>query len=275
MRRAALLVLALLAAGLLVVTVMVGHRAPTDTERVQHLSGELRCPTCVSQTVAGSDTPVAEGMRAEVTRQVAAGRSDSQILSWFKQRYGESIVLLPTRHGLGPLLWAVPGGALAIGVGVILWRRRRGAGWRQETATEHALPNAWLAAVLALAVASGAAVPVVFSLRHHGGAADAASAATTAATAAVTSSSPSPAAATDPVGTAFDLLKNGQPAAAEALVQGFADRPGKTGTLALLVLGLAQRAAQDPAATETLRRFVREHPNHPAAAQVRRLLRNS
>jgi len=271
MRRAAVVVLALLAAGLLAVTLVVGHRAPTNAERVQHLSGELRCPTCVAQTVAGSNTPVAEGMRAEVTRQVAAGRSDSQILSWFRQRYGEDIVLMPSHHGIGPILWVAPGGALAIGIGAILWRRRRrGADRRQQATPEHGLPNAWLAAVLALAVASGVAVPVAFSLQHQTGAADAAPAA--AATTSPSGSASTLPAETDPIAAAFELLKSGQPDAAEAIVRRLADRPGKTGTLALLVLGLAERAAEDPAATATLRRFVREHPKHPAAAQVRRLL---
>jgi hypothetical protein len=42
--------------------------------------------------------------------------------------------------------------------------------------------------------------------------------------------------------------------------------------MALLVLGLAQRDAHDPAATSTLRTFLAVAPNHPAAPQVRRLL---
>jgi hypothetical protein len=43
--------------------------------------------------------------------------------------------------------------------------------------------------------------------------------------------------------------------------------------MALLVVGLAQRDLHQPGATRTLRLFLRDFPQHPAAGQVRRLLR--
>ena len=50
-------------------------------------------------------------------------------------------------------------------------------------------------------------------------------------------------------------------------------RPGHDRALAILVLGLAERAQGEPAWRATLSRFLEHHPHHPAAAQVRRLLR--
>jgi cytochrome c-type biogenesis protein CcmH/NrfF len=302
LRRAVIGALLLVAAGLVVTTVVVGHRAPSDTERVARLAGELRCPTCESQTVADSDTPVAEGMRAEVTRQVAAGRSDDQILGWFKSRYGAGIVLAPGSHGVGPVLWAVPAVVLLAGGGLAAWRWRR----RERTPPSvpadraqagpalspalspdlsralspavspdlsRALSPARLALVLGLVLASGLATTLAFTGQHHQSTASASppSATPTAGPSATPEGGGSSTPA-DPVGAAFDLLQQGQPVAAESLVRDLTDRPGRTGTLALLVLGLAQRADGDPAARATLERFLREHPHHRAAAQVRRLL---
>jgi regulator of protease activity HflC (stomatin/prohibitin superfamily) len=74
---------------------------------------------------------------------------------------------------------------------------------------------------------------------------------------------------------ALDALEAGHPADAERTAQALlADggTPAATKVDALLVLGLAQRALGDPAAGVTLRTFLDEAPNHPAAARVRTLL---
>jgi hypothetical protein len=48
---------------------------------------------------------------------------------------------------------------------------------------------------------------------------------------------------------------------------------GAQRAVAMLVVGLAERDQHEPAATHTLRAFLRDYPDHPAADQVRRLLR--
>jgi hypothetical protein len=55
-------------------------------------------------------------------------------------------------------------------------------------------------------------------------------------------------------------------------VRPVAAQPGHDRALAVLVLGLAQRAQDEPAWRATLTRFLKHHPHHAAAAQVRRLL---
>jgi cytochrome c-type biogenesis protein CcmH/NrfG len=70
----------------------------------------------------------------------------------------------------------------------------------------------------------------------------------------------------------FDLLRAGRPSAAVPVVRPLTAKKGAARPMALLVLGLAQRSEHDPAAARTLRTFLRVAPNHPAAAQVRRLL---
>jgi cytochrome c-type biogenesis protein CcmH/NrfF len=70
---------------------------------------------------------------------------------------------------------------------------------------------------------------------------------------------------------AFALIRAGRPTeAADIARQVLAGQPSDADTL--LVLGLAERATHSPAADQTFRRFLRVAPDHPASAQVRRLL---
>ena len=71
---------------------------------------------------------------------------------------------------------------------------------------------------------------------------------------------------------AFALIRGGGGAAEAARLAGqvLADRPDSAD--ALLMLGLAQREVDPGAAGGTLRRFLTRAPDHPAAAEVRRLL---
>ena len=263
MRRLSLVVLGLAVAAV-VAGLLVGHRSPSQADRVAHLAGELRCPTCAGQSVADSTSPVAASMRSEVAQQVKAGRSDAQILGWFRGRYGDAIVLAPPTHGLGWVLWLVPGLVLLAGVAVVLWRRRPPPRVPVRPQRPAALSAPRLAvAGLALAVA-GVGVPLLLT-RHS----DTSSGTSAAATPEPT---PSSSAAASPVEAAFQLLQAGHPADAESLVRPVAAQPGHDRALAVLVLGLAQRAQDEPAWRATLTRFLKHHSHHAAAAQVRRLL---
>jgi cytochrome c-type biogenesis protein CcmH len=260
-RRLPLVVLAL-AVAVVVAGLFVGHRSPSRADRIEHLAGELRCPTCAGQSVADSTSPVAASMRSELTRQVSAGRDDAQILRWFRGRYGDAIVLSPPTHGLGWVLWLAPAVVLLGGAAVLLWRRRAPAPGPVRPRRPAALSPPRLAvAGLALAV-TGVGVPLL--LTHRSGTPAAATPAPTPSAAGSVASSP--------VEAAFQLLQAGHPADAESLVRPVAARPGHDRALAILILGLAERAQDEPAWRATLTRFLQHHPHHPAAAQVRRLL---
>ncbi|MEX0429329.1 cytochrome c-type biogenesis protein CcmH [Nocardioides sp. DS6] len=280
-----------------------GTGSPSLDDRTQDVAARLRCPTCVGESAADSTSPVAESMRSEARRQLAQGRSEDQVVAWFRTRYGADIVLDPQRRGLGWVLWAAPPvAALAVvgGIaGLVVVRRRRlavrdeapdRADAGADTGADDepgggadgpalALPAGRLAVVVTVAVGAAVAVPLLVLGGRGDDAAASGSAAPNDATSEATSSpSSSPSSstasntATDPVARAFALLRAGRPAAAERLVRPVSRRPGADRPLALLVLGLAQRAEGDPAATATLRAFVERYPHHAAAAQVRRLL---
>lgn len=70
---------------------------------------------------------------------------------------------------------------------------------------------------------------------------------------------------------AFALIRAGRPADAEPIARSLLQTNAGNAD-ALLLLGLARRATHSPDADATLRQFLKVAPDHPAAAQVERLL---
>lgn len=113
-------VLGLLA--LTVVTLLTAARPAPD--RVQELSQQLRCPVCKSVSVAESPSDTATAMRQVVVEQVAAGRSDTEIIDFFRARYGDWVLLDPPRRGSTLPLWLAPPVVTVLGVAVVFARAR-------------------------------------------------------------------------------------------------------------------------------------------------------
>lgn len=73
-----------------------------------HLTHLLRCVTCPNQTIADSNAPVAESMRAEVLNRVLAGQSEDEIIHYFVQHYGDYVVYQPAFNPKTIVLWLGP-----------------------------------------------------------------------------------------------------------------------------------------------------------------------
>jgi cytochrome c-type biogenesis protein CcmH/NrfF len=282
------------------VVVAVGPASRPLGARVHDVAAGLRCPTCDAESVADSNTPIAQGMRREIRTQLRAGRSPDQVVEWFRARYGDQVVLMPGTDGLSWVLWAVPVAALALGTSLVLLMHRR----RRAPTSPRPQPAAPLAprqvAVAAVALgAVGAAVPVSV---WAASAPEQPERSTAATASTATSTAPRgweslardlddqgqydaairawrkaharrPESAAVRTRLAFDLVRQDRAAEAEPLVRNTAREPGPYRSLALLVLGLAQRSQGDPAATRTLQTFLDIAPHHPAAPEVRRLLK--
>lgn len=112
--------------------------ARSDAERARALAHELRCPDCESLSAADSQTSSARAIRRDLRERVAEGQSDAAIRRSYVDRYGESILLEPSRGGLGIVVWGLP--LLVLGAGAVgLWvtlRRGRHAGVQVTEADE-------------------------------------------------------------------------------------------------------------------------------------------
>ena len=90
----------------------------SDPDRVTALGRQIRCPVCSGESIADSPSETARAMMSVVSEQVDQGRSDAEILDFFRARYGDVILLDPAPTGANLVLWVLP--ALALAVGVIL-----------------------------------------------------------------------------------------------------------------------------------------------------------
>ena len=81
----------------------------------------------VQGALYATDSPsdLAGQMREVIRTKLAAGESGDQIIAFFVERYGDSVLIEPPRHGIGLVVWAAPLLILVVG-GLLLWRLLRG-----------------------------------------------------------------------------------------------------------------------------------------------------
>jgi cytochrome c-type biogenesis protein CcmH len=99
--------------------------AQTDAQRARSLESELKCMECQGLSVADSNAPTSKAIRADVMRQIDAGRSDEQIRQSFVDTYGERILLQPQSSGLSLIVWVLPVLVLALGAAGIVFALAR------------------------------------------------------------------------------------------------------------------------------------------------------
>ncbi len=90
------------------------------------IAQKLRCAVCQNQSVAESNAELAQDMRRIIAEQLAAGRSEAEVIEYFRARYGDFVLMRPPRQGSGaPLWWAPLAILLAAGGGAFIYLRRR------------------------------------------------------------------------------------------------------------------------------------------------------
>lgn len=116
----------------LIIAVGLLTGAPQSADRVEQIASRLRCPVCQTVSVAESPSESARAMREIITEQVADGRSDEEIITYFIAAYGEWVVIEPPARGGTLALWLLPPAAFLVGLLVATGRRRHGGRLRRE-----------------------------------------------------------------------------------------------------------------------------------------------
>jgi cytochrome c-type biogenesis protein CcmH len=94
---------------------------PLQQKRAVELEANLRCLVCQNQTIADSNAELAQDLRRQVREQIAAGRTDTEIVGYMVQRYGDFVLYNPPVKMTTILLWFGPFLLLVLGV-FALWR---------------------------------------------------------------------------------------------------------------------------------------------------------
>jgi cytochrome c-type biogenesis protein CcmH len=128
---ARLLLLLVLAAGI------AAAEDPALEKRAAALAHELRCLVCQNQTIADSNAPLAVDLRNQIRTQLAAGKSDRDVLDFMVARYGDFVLYRPPLKAATLALWAGPFVFLVAGFWFLMrFLRRRRSPPRELTEAE-------------------------------------------------------------------------------------------------------------------------------------------
>lgn len=97
----------------------------TREARVQTLGKQLRCAVCQGVSIADSPASMARAQLDKVRELVADGKNDQEILEYFVARYGEWVLMEPTKEGLNAVLWAGPLVLLGVGLLVVVLQAKK------------------------------------------------------------------------------------------------------------------------------------------------------
>jgi cytochrome c-type biogenesis protein CcmH len=102
--------------------------APPELEaRLKKLETELRCLVCQNQTLAESPAGLAGDLRREIRLLADSGKSNEEIKTFLKVRYGDFVLYKPVLESKTYVLWFAPfvmliGGAVLV---FLVARKRR------------------------------------------------------------------------------------------------------------------------------------------------------
>ena len=95
------------------------------------LAAELRCPVCRGLSIEDSPTDLAVEMKAVIRERLEQGESPDEVKAYFVGRYGEWVLLKPTRSGFNAMLWTLQFALLVVAGGGLGLAFRR---WTAEAA---------------------------------------------------------------------------------------------------------------------------------------------
>jgi cytochrome c-type biogenesis protein CcmH len=105
---------------------------PVAAARPVKLAEKLRCLVCQNQSILDSNAELATDLRRQIREQIAAGRSDDEIVKYMVDRYGDFVLYQPPMKATTVLLWVGPALLLFGGFFVLIRNLRR----RPATAPE-------------------------------------------------------------------------------------------------------------------------------------------
>ena len=94
--------------------------------RARDISKGLRCPVCQNENIDDSNSAISRELRLLVRDRLIEGDTDTEVVDFIVARYGEYVLLEPTKDGFNMILWGAPLGMLllALGAGFATVRRK-------------------------------------------------------------------------------------------------------------------------------------------------------
>jgi len=121
---------------------------PVLEQRARDLSRGLRCLVCRNESIDESNADLARDLRLLVRERLTEGDSDAEVLDFVVDRYGEYVLLTPTRTGSNLILWVAGPAMLLLALAVALMYIRRRSRSAEPAATLTAAERARLKQIL-------------------------------------------------------------------------------------------------------------------------------
>lgn len=77
-------------------------------KKLRFVASMLRCPVCQGESVYDSHADVAVEMKRLIREKIEAGETAEEILTYFKDRYGNFVLMEPPAEGLHWVIWVFP-----------------------------------------------------------------------------------------------------------------------------------------------------------------------
>ena len=91
----------------------------SDVEiRAKQVGRSLRCVVCQNQSIDESDAPLAADMRKLVRTRLKAGDTNTEVIDYMQERYGDYVLLKPPVQKNTYILWFLP---FLLLIGVFSW----------------------------------------------------------------------------------------------------------------------------------------------------------
>jgi cytochrome c-type biogenesis protein CcmH len=117
---------------LLLLGALVLLGAGDDSARVSSLGHQMMCVCGCNQILLECNhvgCAYSTRMRNELTAAVDRGDSDNNVVQWFVQTYGTTVLVTPTKTGFNRVAWIMPYFALVAGLTLVVfivraWKKR-------------------------------------------------------------------------------------------------------------------------------------------------------
>lgn len=94
--------------------------------RARAISQVLRCPVCQGENIDESNASVSRDLRLAVRERLVAGDTDTEVIDYVKDRFGEYVLFEPERSGANLILYWIGPAVLVVALGgIFVWLRGR------------------------------------------------------------------------------------------------------------------------------------------------------
>ena len=96
-------------------------------DQMYQIAKQLNCPTCAGRNLADCPTDTCTQWKQEITAQLNAGKNETEVLTYFKDRFGSQVLQEPPKEGFLLVMWVVPVVAVIALIGLAVFVARRAA----------------------------------------------------------------------------------------------------------------------------------------------------